>query len=432
MGATIWFIIVGALLIIAVVSRSLAERLSVSMAIFYLGVGVALGPVGLNLITLDAIRGAGYIERFTEIAVILSLFSAGLKLSPTLTDRTWQIPLRLAFVSMTLTVGMIAAVGVIFLDLSWGAAILLGAILAPTDPVLASDVQVKHPQDRDRLRFSLTGEAGLNDGTAFPFVMLGLGLLGLHEIGDFGWRWWVVDVLWATLAGLGIGGLAGYLVGEMVIHLRTRHREALGLDEFLSLGLIALAYGMAIAIHAYGFLAVFAAGLTLPRIGRRAAIDPSADVSAIIQNADPVEIATHPQTAPAHMAESVLLFNEKAEHIGEFVVMLLVGAVLAPYLLVPAQGWLLVLLFLLIRPLAVGVSLVGVPAQRLQTLLIAWFGIRGLGSVYYLTYAIGHGLEYETAEPLTTIVLTVVTASVILHGASVPPLMRYYHKKQLH
>jgi NhaP-type Na+/H+ or K+/H+ antiporter len=103
------------------------------------------------------------------------------------------------------------------------------------------------------LRFSLTGEGGLNDGTAFPFVMLGLGLLGLHDLGTAGWRWLAVDVVWATAGGLLIGGALGALIGKLVVYLRTRHQESVGLDEFLALGLIALTYGVAVLGQAYGF-----------------------------------------------------------------------------------------------------------------------------------------------------------------------------------
>src|SRR5919206_497446 len=134
----------------------------------------------------------------TPSAVLISLFTAGLKLRTALTDHRWRLPVRLAVESMIVTVGLITLVGVVGLGLPLGAAVLLGAILAPTDPVLASDVQVEGPTDQDRLRFGLTGEAGLNDGTAFPFVMLGLGLIGLHELGQAGWRWFAVDVVWAV------------------------------------------------------------------------------------------------------------------------------------------------------------------------------------------------------------------------------------------
>ena len=159
------------------------------------------------------------------------------------------------------------------LGLSFGAAVLLGAILAPTDPVLASAVQVESSGDRDRLRFSLTGEGGLNDGAAFPFVMLGLGLLGLHDLGVGGWRWWTVDVIWATAGGLMIGGALGALIGTLVVYLRARHKESIGLDEFLALGLIALAYGLAVLSHTYGFLAVLAAGMALQRVKEQYSVD---------------------------------------------------------------------------------------------------------------------------------------------------------------
>src|SRR5687768_4175881 len=168
---------------------TLVRRLPLTASLLYLGVGMALGPWGAGLIRLDALRWAPLLERVAEVAVIVSLFTAGLKMRVPLRDGRWWLPVRLASVSMVVTVGLVALAGVYGLGLNWGAAILLGAILAPTDPVLASDVQLAHPGDRDRLRFSLTGEAGLNDGAAFPFVMLGLILLGLHERPGGVWGW---------------------------------------------------------------------------------------------------------------------------------------------------------------------------------------------------------------------------------------------------
>ena len=150
----------------------------------YLAVGLGVGPIGLGLVARDTVGDAHLLERRTEVAVLVSLFTSGLKLSLPLSDRRWRLPIRLAFGSMAITVAAVAALAWALFDLPLGAAILLGAILAPTDPVLASDVQLEEPGDRDRLRFALTGEGGMNDGTAFPFVMLGLGLLGLHELGD--------------------------------------------------------------------------------------------------------------------------------------------------------------------------------------------------------------------------------------------------------
>ena len=206
----IWTLIIGALLISMALSGTLLKRLPLSTALLYLAAGYGLGPAGLALMAPDPLTYTVLLERMAEVAVLISLFAVGLKLGLPLSNRGWRLPVRLATVSMTLTVALIAAIGVMGLGLSLGAAILLGAILAPTDPVLASDVQVEEANDRDRLRFSLTGEGALNDGAAFPFVMLGLGLLGLHDLGAEGWRWFAVDVLWAITGGLGIGWDAGY------------------------------------------------------------------------------------------------------------------------------------------------------------------------------------------------------------------------------
>jgi NhaP-type Na+/H+ or K+/H+ antiporter len=331
---------------------------------------------------------------------------------------------------MMLTVALVTLVGVIFLKLPLGAAVLLGAILAPTDPVLASDVQIEGPWDLERLRFSLTGEAGLNDGMAFPFVMLGLGLLGLHEIGAFGWRWLGIDVLWAILGGIAIGGLLGTLVGHLVLYLRREHKEAVGTDDFLALGLIALSYGGALYLHAYGFLAVFAAGAAIRRIERRhAEADPSAEIGGAPETGDPDEVASDPVKAPAHMAQAVLAFNIQLERIGEVGIVLLVGVMLSSDYLPFDAFWFIPLFLLVIRPVSVWLGLFRSATSIVQRNLIGWFGIRGVGSIYYLMYAINHGLPLELSQRLTAMTLTVVAVSVVVHGISVTPLMNRYSKR---
>jgi NhaP-type Na+/H+ or K+/H+ antiporter len=267
-----WALIIGALLVTLALSGSALRHLPLSTAMFYLPLGYAMGPAGLGLVHVNLRADAPLLEHLAEAVVVVSLFSAGLKLSVALDDRAWLLPLRLASGSMVITVLLLALLG-LAMGLPPGAAVLLGAILAPTDPVLASDVQVSNPQDRSRLRVALTGEGGLNDGSAFPFVMLGLGLLGLHELGAGGWRWVAVDVLWATAAGLGTGWALGMMVGRLVLYLRRAHQEAVGLDDFLALGLIGLAYGCAVLLHAYGFLAVFAAGVALRGLEQREGLE---------------------------------------------------------------------------------------------------------------------------------------------------------------
>ena len=273
-----WALIVGALLTTAALSGTLLKRLPLSITMFYLAAGFGLGPAGLDMIAINPMTHAVLLERLAEVAVLISLFAVGLKLGLPLSNKAWQMPLRLAVTSMMLTIAMVAVVGMA-LGLSLGAAILLGAILAPTDPVLASDVQVIEANDRDRLRFSLSGEGALNDGAAFPFVMLGLGLLGLHDLGTWGWRWFAIDVLWSITGGLLIGGALGAAIGRLVVYLRSQHKESIGLDEFLALGLIGLTYGLAVISHASGFLAVFAAGLALQRVGKSTQKIPAAAVT---------------------------------------------------------------------------------------------------------------------------------------------------------
>lgn len=431
MSFAIWLIIVGVLLIMITLSGSSLKPLPLSTAMLYLAAGYGLGGDGLGLVQADLLAHPLLLERIAEAAVLISLFGVGLKLGLPLSHRGWRLPLRLAVVSMTITVALVATIGVFGLGLSLGAAILLGAILAPTDPVLASDVQVLESGDRDRLRFSLTGEGGLNDGAAFPFVMLGLGLLGLHDLGAYGWRWVVVDVLWAIFAGLVIGGALGALVGRLVVHLRSRHETAIGFDEFLVLGLIALAYGVAILSHAYGFLAVFAAGLALQRVQvlpLNAQAATSADATGSIGTRDPAA-SENPRDALVLALEG---FNSQLERVAEVAVVMLVGALLSYTDFSLGAAMLVMLLLVVVRPLAVWIGLLGERVSRDQHILISWFGIRGIGSVYYLLFAINHGLPPALARELTALTLTAVTVSIILHGMSVTPLMRLYAHRAKH
>lgn len=438
MTFAVWCLIVGLVLLAMALAGSLLKRLPMSTSMLYLAAGFGLGPVGLGLLEADPFAQSRLFERLAEIAVLVSLFVAGLKLSVPLRSARWFLPLRLAIVSMLLTIVLITLAGMWALGLSLGAAVLLGAILAPTDPVLASDVQLTHPADRDRLRFSLTGEAGLNDGVAFPFVMLGLGLLGLHELGAGGWKWLAVDVVWGIGAGLAAGGVLGFLVSRLVVYLRVHHREAIGLDEFLALGLIALSYGVALLMHTWGFLAVFAAGLAFRRVetepGDATALHGALHEASIESGrkdtgADEA-VAADPRHATSYMTRAVLGFNEQLERIGEVALVIILGGMLS-FLAPPgATLWFVPLLLLLIRPASVWAALRGLPCSRLQLGMMSWFGIRGVGSIYYLMFAINHGLPRPLAEQLAAITLTVVASSIVVHGISVTPLMRYYERRE--
>ena len=422
----IWFIVTGALFIAMALAGSFVARVPLTPSVLYVGAGVLLGPYVSALLTVNPVDHAGVLERLSEIAVIVSLFTAGLKLRAPLTNARWWLALRLAVVSMVITVGLVATAVVVALDAPWGLGIVIGAILAPTDPVLASDVQVEHPFDTHRVRFSLTAEASLNDGTAFPFLMLGLGLLGLHDLGDpLWWRWIAVDVVWASVAGLGIGGALGTALGTLVLYLRRAHREAVGLDDFLALGLIALTYGIALGCHAYGFLAVFAAGLALRRVERKGSKKAGQSVVPMLppDAAGGPDVATDPKQAPAHMAQALLMFNEQLERIGEVAVAVVVGALLSPAILAPQVLWLAPVLLLVIRPVAIMLGLFRSRSDWRERALIGWFGIRGIGSVYYLMFALTHGLPPEFREMAIGLTLSTIAASIVVHGLSVTPVM---------
>ncbi|MDB5962612.1 MAG: sodium/hydrogen exchanger family protein, partial [Massilia sp.] len=143
MTTTDWFLLIGLLMLARGLAATTISRLPVTSAMVYLAVGVVLGPVVLNLFLFDPVRNSKVLETLTEIAVLISLFSAGVKMPVPFIFKRWSPSIRLAWLSMSITVGIVAAFSYYVLGLPIGAGVLLGAILAPTDPVLATDVQVR-------------------------------------------------------------------------------------------------------------------------------------------------------------------------------------------------------------------------------------------------------------------------------------------------
>jgi NhaP-type Na+/H+ or K+/H+ antiporter len=405
-----WFLLVGALLVAIALLGRMLDRLPVSPAMIYLVVGFLLGPAVFDALELHPMRELLMLESITEIALLIALFTVGIKLRVPIGDWRWSVPLRLATTSMVVTIVLVGIAAMMLFGFEWGLAIALGAALAPTDPVLASEVQLRSPKDRDVLRFGLTGEGGLNDGTAFPFVALGLGLLGLHELGFLGLRWIAVDLVWSTAAGLGVGFLVGDALARGVRWMRARKREMVIFDEFLLLGVIALSYGAALAVHGLGFLAVFAAGLALRR-------------------ADDIHAHSSSESDKPPLTPSMLNVNEQLERIVEVAIVLLVGAMISTGYWSVKGIVLAALLFGAIRPLAVWVGIGGESTGKASRRLFGWFGIRGIGSVYYAVYIAGTEIDYAQAEELLSCVFTVVAASIVVHGVSAAPLMEIYQRR---
>lgn len=421
-----WFLLVGTLLLAMGLITPVIKRLPITSAIIYLGVGILVGPMALGLFHFNPLKQSALLEVLTEVAVLISLFAAGVKMPVPLTFARWRGPVLLAFLGMAITVGLVAIFAFYLLGLPLGAAILLGAIVAPTDPVLATDVQIRHPHDRDRLRFVLTCEAGMNDGTAFPFVMLGLGLLGLHELGDFGMHWLIVDVVWATIAAIVIGMVIGSAVAYLVVRLRRNGRDAGLLDDFIGLGLIGVVYGVSVLFSAWGFLAVFFAAVALRQTELRLA-DGAADPPKQLQTA---KLGASDAEPVHHVSEASLVFKEHLERLSELMLILLIGGTL----FLDSWSWVAVgfalFLFTIARPLSVFASLLGGHTPWRIRGMAGWFGVRGIGSLYYLMYAIQHGLPEDLAVELIQLTLIVVTLSIIVHGISVKPMMSRFWQRR--
>lgn len=398
-------LVAGLVVLAGAVALSLQRGRPFSAALIYLVAGAAAGMAlrGMGVRWYDPIDDAVLFSRAAELAVIVSLFGAGVKLDRPLTWRAWRTTLMLLAIAMPLTIAGVAFLGSWLLAMSLPSAILLGAVLAPTDPVLAEDVQVAGPmqsEPEDDARFAITSEAGLNDGLAFPFVMLALFgyARGFDSFGSWWLEWLTADLLYAIAAGVVIGAFAGRLIARLTYQVIDRGWLVNPFDAFVAIGAIFAVYGLTELLGGYGFLAVFASGVAFRRYERGHEVNQRLhDVTLVI------------------------------EKLGELSVLLLLGSVL-PVDGVLELGWPVLAvalgLLLIVRPLAVLVALLGSSglAAR-QRLFIAWFGIRGIGSIYYLGFAFA-ALTPVDARPLFSVTAVAILISVLLHGLTSGPLTR--------
>ena len=404
--------VIGLLLLMVTLGSGWIARLPLSFAIIYLVVGILLGPNGLGLIQLrrDEVFNAELLKKITELVVIISVFGCGLKIVRPLRLKAWDITTRLIVFLMPISIFALAVVGKLFLGMNWAEAILLGAILAPTDPVLASEVQLTDTNDQDELRFGLTSEGGLNDALAFPFVYFGIHALEDDNWGNWFKQWIAVDLIWAIAVGI----IMGIVVAKSIVWIEKKIQKGRPADElmedFIAISTILLTYSLTEMVNGYGFLAVFVAGLIVQRSYR----DPEKPLAQ-------------------------LEFVEQIEKLLEVGTILLLGSILLlkPILNYALQSLLvIILLFFIIRPVGVWISTIGKRPQNSQRrslhlgtrLLFGWFGIRGVGSLYYLAYAFGHGLKGEAGEQIAWITYTTIVVSVIVHGISATPLMKWYQR----
>ncbi len=373
-----------------------------SASVVYLGLGLA-AAVGIEVLGvrwLDPLKHSIVFERASELAVIIALFGTGLKLDRALSWRTWSNVARLLAIAMPLTIAAVALYGTQAMGLSLAGALALGAILAPTDPVLAGDIGVGPPGDEEEREpnFSVTGEAGLNDGLAFPFVFLAV---FAAERDGTGWltEWLLADVVYAIAVGVLAGAACGYGLAALAGRLRDRELISTTFDGWLAIAAVLFIYGLTEVLGAYGFLAAFVGGIAFRRYEHG-----------------------HEYNRRVHDGAEVV---EKFGELG--LVLLLASSLTLTGLTAPAlSGWLLVpILIFLIRPLAVLISLSGAGLPRGERAFVAWFGVRGIGSLYYVAVIIGLGvLPVEEMRTMFWTVTGCVLVSIVVHGLSATPLSR--------
>ncbi|CAO3422946.1 cation:proton antiporter [Azospirillum endophyticum] len=382
------------------------KELPLSLPIICVGLGFAVFST-FRLENPEPLAFPQATEHLTELIVIISLMGAGLKLDRRIGWRRWIITWRLLGITMPLSILMIGLIGWYWLDFPLAASILLGAALAPTDPVLASDIQVGPPKsgEEDEIRFSLTSEAGLNDGLAFPFVHLSIGvaLLNGNPPWDLLEHWVLLDVLWKLAAGVGMGWLVGRLLGYVTFRVPNRANLSRTGDGFVSLGITLTAYGLTELVGGYGFLAVFVAALALRDAERN-----------------------------SEYHERLHDFVEQTERLMMMLMLVLFGGTLA-HGLIGTLSWSVavaaITILFLVRPVAGLAGLTSVPMPVGEKLAIGFFGIRGIGSIYYIAYAL-NAAEFDVPNALWSVTGLIVLLSILIHGITVTPVMRRIDRRR--
>lgn len=399
------------LMIIGVASLGMAwmprltRRIKISYSILYVLLGAILYIFGDSLPLPDPIRKQTYTVHLTELVVIISLMGSGLKIDRPFSFKNWNLPFRLISITMLLSIGAMAFLAGYFLDFDLASSLLLAAVLAPTDPVLAADVQVGPPHEntRDDVKFALTAEAGLNDGLAFPFTWLAITVaqIGLTGTGSLT-EWFLIDLLYRIL----MGTLVGFLLGRGLAYILFRKSEEKNILEmnngFIALAATLVIYAFTEMIHAYGFLAVFVGAVTLRNFEMK-----------------------HEFHKQLHS------FTDQIERILVAIVLILFGGSLVSGVLGALSGQMVVLgivFVLIVRPLAGYLAMLGTDLHRIQRWSISFFGIKGIGSFFYLSFALSK-TDFAYTKEIWALTAFTVLISLLTHGSTAALSMDRVEKK---
>lgn len=379
------------------------RRLPLSLPIIALMIGYFAYPKSWLIPPADVIFNRRSFEHLTEFVILIALMGSGLRIERSFDWRRWQATGRLLLIAMPLTILAIMLLCRSFGGFSWSAALLAAAALAPTDPVLAAEMQVGPPGEEEggEARFALTTEAGLNDGLAFPVVVLAVALSTAPSSVE--WEHWLTyEVIWKLGCGLALGMIAGRVFSWLSFRL-PRIELAKTEDGLMAVGMTFSTYGVTELIHGNGFIAVFAA--------------------AIILRASDRQHGFH-----SHLEG----FSEQIERMLMVIVMIIFGGTIAAGGLA-ALSWtdaaVAVAILLVVRPLAAWGSLAGLKIPWQARGLIAFFGIRGLGTFYYMAYAGGRG-DFAEFDRLLALTSFVVLGSMVIHGTSSGPVMLWIDKQR--
>ncbi len=385
---------------------SLLAKFPLSYPILYVALGMLVYTLPIGLPIPNPLQHKELTTHLTEICVIVSLTGTGLKIDRPFAFREWAIPLRLISLAMLLTIGLLALAGWLLAALPLASAMLLAAASAPTDPVLAGDVQVGDPNEggEDTVRFGLTAEAGLNDGLAFPFVHLALALLpAMIPLEDRLLHWLWKDLGYRLVVGVLAGWLSGKLLAFLIVGLPKKISIKAAAYGFVALAVTFITYGVTELLQGYGFLAVFIAAITLRAYER-----------------------THEYHQQMHA------FSDQVERLLIVILLIFFGGSIVHGLLgsLTLRGALLgIILLLVIRPLVGMITLSKSKATLSERWIISGFGIRGIGSFFYVAYALQKG-NFAQAEEIWAIIGFTVLASIVLHGILATPVMNWLDQRR--
>lgn len=340
---------------------------------------------------VDPMRRGLYWETATELALIVGLFGTGLRIDRLVDWRGSHPTVRLLLVAMPICIAAVAGLGYFVAGMTVAGALLLGSVLAPTDPVLAGDVQIGPPQEGGEhpVRLTLTAEAGLNDGLAFPFVHLALAVGAAGTLtGDVFLHWLWLDVGYRIAVGLACGIAIGWVLGKILFELPRPAPLARTQVGVVAIAGVMLCYGLTELAEGYGFIATFVAGVTLRRSEAR-----------------------HEFHRRLHG------FTETIEH--TLTALLLVSIGLALPALWPGAHWPHVAigaaLIFVIRPLSAWIALCGLGFAPRQRWVMSFYGVRGIGSIFYIAYAAAQ-IDLVNEEGLWSTVAITVMLSTLVHG----------------